>query len=501
MQAWRILLFTINLVLGPARRRLLLGVFMAGLGYVLFLPAFEGRGEVQQLQALIQFSQTGAVRVSEGAPFPAEFSTHDGPWPASWLSASRPGYASWAMMRTGADDGETGRDASVQPSSSAAFHAQPLTLVLLAPVRALVSDWSWRAQVRLYRLIVWTAAMLGFAVAVEAAVRHGLLNEHGAVIMAAWPFMFPQFFAQMTSVGGDALGLSCAAFAFAAFMSLSRRNDLPASLGLGLALGLGVWANTLLVTLWLGLALYLGWRSWRLHRAHALDGEWLVLRVFALSLALLIATGWVVYAVFSSGPSEMTPVLGPGFAERLWATIATFSADGGASEIVPGPGWRLISLGLLVVILARWELNWRALPPLAQAPAFILPVFTLSALLLGLQGFASGFGDLHMLAAFLGLATALCCRTSGLAMALVVLGLSGALAQGLFQASVFSGCAVYDPQLGRYGYEGARCVLDLDALGAVSAPLAAMKAVMIGGLSAASALFTLWRQSARQREY
>jgi hypothetical protein len=304
-----------------------------------------------------------------------------------------------------------------------------------------------------------------------------LLNEHGAVIMAAWPFMFPQFFAQMTSVGGDALGLCCVAFACAAFMTLSRRNDLPASLGLGLALGLGVWANTLLVTLWLGLALYLGWRSWRLHRAHALDGEWLVLRVFALSLALLIATGWVVFAVFSSGPSEMTPVLGPGFAERLWATIATFSADGGASEILPGPGWRLISLGLLVVILARWELNWRALPPLAQAPAFILPVFTLSALLLGLQGYASGFGDLHMLAAFLGLATALCCRTSGLAMALVVLGLSGALAQGLFQASVFSGCAVYDPQLGRYGYEGARCVLDLDALGAVSAPLAARESV------------------------
>lgn len=500
MQLWRILLFIINLVLGPARRRLLLGVFLAGLGYALFLPPFEGRGEVQQLEALVQFPQTGAIKVPEGAPLPAEFSSYDGPWPASLQSETRADYARWARLLTQPSDSEAAPVAARQ-TTPVADHIRPLTLAFLTPVRFWASDWSWRAQIRVYRLVLWTTAMLGFAAAVEAAVRYGLLNEHGAVIMAAWPFMFPQFFVQMTSVGGDALALSCAAFSCAAMITLSRSNDLLASLGLGLALGLGVWANTLLVTLWLGLALYLGWRSWRLHKANELDAEWLILRVFALSLALLIATGWVVYAVFSAEPSEMSPVIGPGFAERLWATIATFSADGGASGILPGPGWRLISLGLLVLVLARWELNWRSLPPLAQAPAFILPVFTLSALVLGLQGYASGFGDLHMLAAFLGLATALCCRTSGLAMALVVLGLAGALAHGLFQASVYSGCAIYDPQLGRYGYEGARCVLDLDALGAVSAPLAAMKALMIGGLSAASALFTLWRQSARQRQY
>ncbi|WP_439635167.1 hypothetical protein [Oceanicaulis sp.] len=500
MQAWRILLYTINLVLGPARRRLLLGVFMAGLGYVMFQPAFEGRGEVEQLAALIQFSQTGAIRVAQGTPLPSEIASHDGPWPASWQSEARPGYARWAALPD-APDGAAQGEPSDPLVSPIAAGPKPLTQVVLAPVRLLVSDWSWRAQVQLYRLILWTAAMLGFAVAVEAAVRHGLVNEHGAVIMAAWPFMFPQFFAQMTSVGGDALGLSCAALSCAAFIALSRRNDLSASLALGLTLGLGVWANTLLVTLWMGLAAYLGWRSWRLHTAAALDAEWLVLRVFALSLALLIGTGWLVYALVSADSSEMTAVLSPGFAERLWSTLATFSADGGASAILPGRGWRLISLGLLVVVLARWELNWRVLPPLAQAPAFILPVFTLSALLLGLQGYASGLGDLHMLAAYLGLATALCCRSSALALALVMLGMTGALAQGLFQASVFSGCTVFDPQLGRYGYEGARCVLDLDALGAISAPRLALQALMIGGLSAASAIVTLYRQSAPQREY
>lgn len=499
MQAWRILLLIINRVLGSARRRLLLGVFMAGLGYVLFQPAFEGRGEVEQLAALIQFSQTGAIRVAQGTPLPSEIASHDGPWPASWQSEARPGYARWATLQDASGDAQGQMSAShVSPVDAG---PKPLTLVVLAPVRLMVSDWDWRAQVQLYRLILWSAAMLGFAVAVETAVRHGLIHEHGAVIMAAWPFMFPQFFAQMTSVGGDALGLSCAALSCAAFIALSRRNDLSASLALGLTLGFGVWAHTLLVTLWLGLAAYLGWRSWRVYTAAALDAEWLVLRVFALCLALLIGTGWLVYVLVSADSSEMTTVLGPRFAERLWSTLATFSTDGGASAILPGPGWRVISLGLMIVVLARWELNWRGLPPLAQAPAFILPVFTLSALLLGLQGYASGLGDLHMLSAYLGLATALCCRSSALAMALVVLGMAGALAQGLFQASVFSGCAIYDPQLGRYGYEGARCVLDLDVLGAISAPRPALQALIIGGLSAASALFTLWRQSARQREY
>lgn len=50
MQLWRILLFTINLVLGPARSRLLLGVFLAGLGYVLFLPASRAVAKFSSLK-------------------------------------------------------------------------------------------------------------------------------------------------------------------------------------------------------------------------------------------------------------------------------------------------------------------------------------------------------------------------------------------------------------------------------------------------------------------
>ena len=85
--------------------------------------------------------------------------------------------------------------------------------------------------------------------------------------------------------------------------------------------------------------------------------------------------------------------------------------------------------------------------PLAQmrAPptyAFILPLFTLSVLLLGLQGYAAGLEDLHMLAPLLALAFALCCRHSALALALIILGVAGVLAQGAIQASTEGAVAV-----------------------------------------------------------
>ena len=134
-----------------------------------------------------------------------------------------------------------------------------------------------------------------------------------------------------------------------------------------------------------------------------------------------------------------------------------------------------------------------------QALAFILPVFLLSALLAGLQGYASDFGDLHMLAPFLGVIFALFCRQSALALALVMLSILSSLAMGLVQASVYSGCALFDPATGRYSYAAASCLLDWQALEAVSAPGLAFKLLALGAVSAGSALFTLWRQAAWQR--
>ena len=488
MTLWRTALSAIDAVLGPAWRRMLLGVFLAGLGYLAFLPPFEARQEAVQVTAMIEFASSGRLALtSRGEAIDPERLDYAGPWPALLQGPGRAGYA------------QPGADGSVPPDQTQGrYRAHPLALALLAPARHVARDWGWPSQIRLYRVMVWSVAWLGFAAGVSAALRYGYLDAHGAVLMSAWPFVFPQFFAQMTAVGGAGVALACFGIASACVMALSRRNELTASLGLGLALGLGIWADSLMLAVWTGLASYFVWRGWTLHRSEALDAEWLVLRVFALGLAMLIGAGWLIYATISGAGLPMTPVLGAGLLERLWETIASFAGEGGASMILPGPGWRLVPLGLLVLILIRWEFHWRASPPLAQAPAFILPVFVLAILLMGLQGHATGFDELHMLAPFLALIMALCCRSSALFVALIALGGAGALAQGLLQASVFSGCAVFEPALGRYGYESASCLLDWAALEAVSAPGFALKALGLGLLSAASALFTLWRQAAWQ---
>ena len=103
-----------------------------------------------------------------------------------------------------------------------------------------------------------------------------------------------------------------------------------------------------------------------------------------------------------------------------------------------------------------------------------------------------------MLAPLLALAFALCCRHSALALALIILGVAGVLAQGAIQASVFAGCALPDGGTGRYGYEASSCLLDWAALQEVSAPGLGLKLLAVGGLSALSALFTLWRQASWQ---
>jgi len=489
MTLWRAVVSVILLVLGPAWRRMLLGVFLAGVGYLAFLPAFEGRQEAAQIAALIEFSTSGRIALTQDETQILERLSHDGPWPAMLTGPGRAGYAR----------SETGSESGPLEAEAARYRAHPLMLGLLAPARAVARDWSWPAQIRFYRLMIWSLAIVGLGLAVNEAVKSGYLDSRGGVIMAAWPFMFPQFFAQMTAVGGAGAMLACFGAASAALMVLSRRNELTASLGLGLALGLGIWADSLMLAVWCGLTAYLVWRGWRLHKEDRLDGEWLVLRVFSMGLALLIGSGWLIYAFTSAQDMAMTPVLGEGFGARLWSIIARFSGEGGASAILPGPGWRVLSLVLLVFILIRWEFHWRALPSIAKAPAFILPVFTLSVLLIGLQGHDAGLEELHVLAPMLALIVAVSCRSSALVLVLVALSLFGALGQGLFQASVFSSCAVFQPDLGRYGYEGATCLLNWPQLEQVSAPGFALKALGVGALSALSALYSVWRQASWQR--
>lgn len=483
MDRWRAWLSGIVQILAPAWRRMFLGVCLAGLGYVVFLPAFEGRHEVEHALALESFASSGRIVLSESAALDPDLLGYAGPWPAVYESETRPGYA----------------QSEDHPAQTHLYRAHPLTLVVLTPARLVSQSWSWPDRVRLYRIVLWSFAMIGFGAALLAGLRYAFLDQRVAVFMAAWPFVFPQFFAQMSGLGGAGAALGCLGVACASAMALSRRNELMASLGLGLALGLGMWADTLVVSVWAGLAAHLVWRGWRLHKDGALDGEWLVLRVFAMGLALLIGAGWLIFSLTSAQGTPISPVLAPGFFQRFWSVIASFSAEGGASMVLPAPGLRLIPLALLVLVLIRWEAHWRSLQPLNQALAFILPVFLLSALLMGLQGHASDFGDLHMLAPFLGVIFALFCRQSVLALALVMLSILASLAMGLVQASVYSGCALFDPATGRYSYEASSCLLDWQALEAVSAPGLALKLLALGAVSAGSALFTLWRQAAWQR--
>lgn len=501
---------------------MLAAVFFIGLAHLAFLPPFEGMEDDAHWSSAAPMADEAGAPIG-GADRPdVAVTAYPGPRPY----ASRPPFdanGGLTYLTFDPDAGDTPRQSRpprpVSPAQAAQGQASqpPLYDLLLAPVRWATGGLSWTGQFFALRLVSWGFAFAGLVIGVEAARRHGVLpGAGGAVVMAAWPFLFPQFFPEMASMGHDSLGLLLTAIGFAAFLRLETRGRFGAALVLGVALGAGLWTTAFFLPITTGFAAYYVWRAWRVLREGADLAGWAAPRATGLALAAAMGGAWYVYALTGAGDLSGADGLaslgqdGGGndgfaawfaiqeFGRGLAALAASFAWAGTASLVRPTDIYLAGPSLLAVWVLLRWARQARTLQPEILAPGFIaaplvagLVVQLLVRIAAGEDGGGAPGGDLHVLAPAMGVAVAWGYRGSSLAIGLTLYTLAFTVGAWLLQLSMFSGCAAKLGADKNYSFDGASCLIDPVQLGALGYPSLGLASVLVGLALAGAAVWRL----------
>jgi hypothetical protein len=330
-----------------------------------------------------------------------------------------------------------------------------------------------------------------------------------APLMAAWPFMAPQFFLALARLGNDSLCLLLDGLGWLLVLRLTARIDrpiaglLPEAALLGASLGLGLLTKAFFVPISLGAAAYLAFLGWR--SAKPVRGA--VLATTVLVIALAIGGGWYLaqYATshdLTGGGDFVALKRNGGLAAGLGAhadpvaLVRGFAAM--AATLVWTGSWSLakppeiLILGPLLLILiplATWVSRLRTLPPLAWAPVFLIgPLFlslcyhVVAYLALTGAGTSTPGYYLHILAAPLAFAVSLGWRKGIVLPALWLYTALFTMGLWTLEASMFSGCAAklkVDPH---FSFKGATCLVDVKQLAVLGHPAIAAAALGVAAV-------------------
>lgn len=506
-------------------RLMLAAVFFTGLAHLAFLPPFEGFDEEAHWSSItLMASQHRIARYGEDR-LDRAIEDYQGPYPY----ANTPPFEQTRGLSyrtfdpaTGVGPHTTSPDTPFQPGYELNWQAQhpPLYYAVLSPVQALFSGGSWASQFLVLRLVSWIMAFAGLAVCVEAATRYGVIPNGAAIMMAAWPFFFPQFFPEMARLGNDSLCLFFMGMAMVFLIRLDRMPTWTHASGLALALGLGLWTKAFFLPISAGVGLYLVWAGY--HRLKSADPfrRWAICHASAMAGALALGVGWYLYKLLSTGTvtggdefirlSEDATGVSALLANfdlvellrGLGAIVASFAWAGSWSLARPDEILILPPVLLLVLVLIRWMLRWKTLPVLAQSALFIAPPMVLGLVFHLLVRTAAGEGGggtpgwyLHILAPVVGIAVAWGFQGSRLALGLSLATLLFTVMAWTLQLSMFSGCAAKLGTNKHYSFEGATCFIQVSQLQALGYPMLGGLALVLGLGFGGYAVFRVWQQS------
>jgi len=505
-------------------RLMLMAVFFVGLAHLAFLPPFEGFDEEAHWSSITLIAAERRIPVYGADYLDRAVDNYAGPHPyANTPPFDETRGLNYREFDVAARAGprQTRPDTPFSSGREPNWQAQhpPLYYVILSPLHALISDASWSTQFFFLRLSSWIMAFTGLVIGVEAALRHGALPKDGAMIMAAWPFLFPQFFPEMARMGNDSLCLFFMGWIMVFLLRLEQHNCVKSAAGLALALGLGLWTKAFFLPVVAGLVLYLLWTGHHRFRKGRVSGEWVILRFGAMSFALLLGWGWYLYKMLSTGTvtgGDEFIRLGEGaaglsalvshfslfeFLRGLAAIAASFAWAGSWSLARPNEFLILAPVLLLILTLTRWGVRWSELPHPARATLFIASPMVLGLVFHLLTRTAAGEGGggtpgwyLHILAPVVGIAVAWGWRRSALAITLSAFTLVFTLTAWTLQLSMFSGCAAKLGENKHYSFEGATCFIQASQLQALGFPLLGLCALVSGAGLGACALIRACKQ-------
>lgn len=479
-------------------RLLLVAVALVGMAHIAVLPPWEGFDEFAHWSSIQQIADTGTVPFHGRARISAEVEAYAGPMPyASVPPFDETGHMTYRSFReAGSPDLDHPPKREYQPGQGRNWQAQhpPLYYGILAPIYLLAKDLPLPEHLFILRLATWLMAFGGFCLGVLSTER--LIPSWGAravPIMAAYPFLVPEFFPEMARLGNDGLCLLLSGAVWMLLLKLlSPSRGRWDAAALGMTLGLGLLTKAFFLPISAGVVAILG-LIWLGERTPARR------RDILLCGALTAAIGGLWYlrnllefgGIVGSNDFILLDQQGGLISglERNF-TVAAF-ARGLVSIVVSYTWvgtWSLAQLPWTVVVIpatlaaatvSGWLLRIRRCSPVKHLylwlPMFlVLPV--LAGLLYHMVSSIATFGRsitpgwyLHILAAPIAFAMAVGWAWPALlrwlAAAAVLVGAVGWAGQ----ISLFSGCAIKSGHVQTYSLADAACLIDwrqLDVLGA-----------------------------------
>lgn len=509
---------------GLPHRLMLAAVFFVGLAHLAFLPPFEGFDEEAHWSSITFIASEQRIPVYGVDHLDQAVDGYQGPHPY----ANMPPFDETRGLNYREFDPALGPGPHTTTPSTPFVQGRepnwqaqhpPLYYALLSPVQAGISDASWATQFLVLRLVTWLMAFAGLAMAVEAVVRHQLVPKGAAIVMAAWPFLFPQFFPEMARLGNDSLCLFFMGLSLVFLIRMERAPTIGHAAGLAIALGLGLWTKAFFLPITAGMIFYLFWAGYRRYSLVQPLRQWAVLHAGAIAGALILGGGWYLYKLLSTGDvtggdefirlSEDATGLSAlithfdlfAFLRGVSAIAASFAWAGSWSLARPDEVFILAPVLLLILVLMRWGLRWNTLPPIAQSALFIAPPMVMGLVFHLLVRTAAGEGGsgtpgwyLHILAPVVGIAVAWGFQGSRLALGLSLATLLFTGMAWTLQLSMFSGCAAKLGTNKNYSFEGATCFIQVSQLQALGYPMLGGLALLLGLGFGGYAVFRAWQQ-------
>jgi hypothetical protein len=502
---------------------LLAAVFLVGIAALTLQPPWEGADETAHWSYIQELADLGHAPRQGVDMLSADIARYPGPHPYGDAEPfDQTGFPTYRSFREAPVAIGAVAPTHYQPSEDLNWEAQhpPLYYQVMVPVYRALHALPFRDHLEGLRFASWLMAFSGLALGVLATLYLGPdWAKSSAPLMAAWPFMAPQFFLALARLGNDSLCLLLNGFGWMLVLRLTSRIDrpivrlLPEALLLGGALGLGLLTKAFFAPISLGAAAYLvflGWRSGRPARGA-------ILAAIVLAVALAIGVGWYLTQYASThdltgGGDFVALKRNGGLAAGLGAhadpvaLVRGFAAM--AATLVWTGSWSLakppeiLILGPLLLILiplATWVSRLRKLPPLAWAPLFLIgPLFlslcyhVVAYLALTGSGASTPGYYLHILAAPMAFAVSLGWRKGIMLPALWLYTALFTIGLWVLEASMFSGCAAklrVDPH---FSFKGATCLVDINQLAVLGHPTVAAGALGLAAVLVV-AVASQWR--------
>jgi hypothetical protein len=507
---------------------ILLAVALLGVANCALVPPFEEYDSIAYWSGIQQVADTGKILVQGQARISTDVDAYAGPRTFDQKAGV---YFNGRLYRDFFAQGGILPEPSTrqyQPGQEANYEGQqpPLYFVALAPAYLLARDWSWPWHMLFLRLVSWSFAFIGFAAGTIAGVR--VLRDLNlapslALLLPAWPLLFPEFIVDTARLGTNGLSLCFAGIAWAFTLRLLREPGWSAAVGLGAALGVGLLTKVFFVPISLGVGLLFLYQAFRLRSFRPIISV-----AIALGIAVLVGGGWYLHNWLTMGsltnfedyrPLEqqggmVSAILARGiglhevlhFLRGMAVMAATFVWAGSWSRAILWPVLAAPILLMAAIAFFTWIVQWRRWSVAGQAPLFFVAPFAGGLVYHQLVWVYSGALDmagtpgwhLHVVAPAFALALALGWhyrRLLGLLAAYAVLFNAACWAS---QASFFSGCAYPPAPREPLLLEPGSCLIDIGHLAVLGEPMLAGLALLLGTSAAGAALFLAWRERATQ---